>query len=163
MKSIQAFLVVSFFLNVTYGQVAKDSELHLKLKRQDSIFFERAFNQCDFDYLNKTIHQDLVFYHDQSGIQNRETFMENTRKNICGNLDKKPIRKLDESSLEVFPLYDHGKLYGVIQNGIHDFFTREANKPDVHTSRAKFTHVWLLGNGNWLLREVLSFDHKPAK
>ena len=162
MKSILSFLFFTFFFNLTYGQLAKNSELHLILKMQDSIFFERAFNLCDFDYLNKTIHKDLVFYHDQSGIQNREVFIENTRKNICGNLHQKPIRKVDESSLEVFPLYDQGKLYGAIQNGIHDFYLRESNKPDVHTGRAKFTHVWVLDNGNWLIKEVLSYDHKAG-
>lgn len=162
-KAILSILLIACSIVFAKGQVAKNSELHLTLKLQDSIFFERAFNHCDFDYLNKTIHQDLVFYHDQSGIQNREVFIENTRKNICGNLQQKPIRKVNESSLEVFPLYEQGKLYGVIQNGIHDFYLREPNKPDVHTGRAKFTHVWLLDNGNWLIKEVLSFDHKPGK
>jgi CubicO group peptidase (beta-lactamase class C family) len=34
----------------------------------------------------------------------------------------------------------------------------------VHTSTAKFTHVWLWENENWLLKEVLSFDHhEPQK
>jgi hypothetical protein len=44
-------------------------------------------------------------------------------------------------------------------------YIREKNKVDVHTSRAKFTHLYLLENGNWLLKEVvLSFDHNdPSK
>ena len=162
-KAILSTLLIMFSFVYANGQVAKNSELHLILKKQDSIFFERGFNLCDFEYLNKTIHKDLIFFHDQSGIQNRDDFMENTRKYICANQNKKPIRKVDQASLEVYPLYKNGELYGAIQNGIHDFFTRESNKPDVHTSRAKFTHVWLLENGNWLLKEVLSFDHKPAK
>lgn len=162
-KAILSTLLIMFSFVYSNGQEAKNSELHLILKMQDSIFFERAFNLCDFDYLNKTIHQDLVFYHDQSGIQNREVFIENTRKNICANQDQKPIRKVVEASLEVFPLYNNGQLYGAIQSGIHSFYIRKSNKPDVQTGRAKFTHVWLLENGNWLLREVLSFDHKPGK
>ena len=162
-KAIFSILLIVCSIVFVNGQEAKNSELHLILKRQDSIFFERAFNLCDFDYLNKTIHQDLVFYHDQSGIQNKEVFIENTRKNICANQDQKPIRKVVEASLEVFPLYNNGQLYGAIQSGIHSFYIRKSNKPDVQTGRAKFTHVWLLENGNWLLREVLSFDHKPGK
>jgi len=50
-------------------------------------------------------------------------------------------------------------LYGAIPVGIHDFFIRELNKADGHTSRARFTHVLLLENGIWLLKEVLSYHH----
>jgi hypothetical protein len=141
------------------AQMAKNAQLFLELKKQDSVFFERAFNLCDMEYLNKAIHKDLLFFHDQSGIQTKADFLENTRKNICANPDYKPIRKLKENSLEVFPLYNDGKLYGAIQNGIHNFYIREPNKKDTATSEARFTHVWLLENGNWLLKEVLSFDH----
>jgi hypothetical protein len=69
--------------NLAIGQVSKNSEIFLSLKKQDSIFFERSFNLCDMDYLNNAIHNDLIFYHDQGGIQNRESFLENTRNNIC--------------------------------------------------------------------------------
>ena len=151
-------------INFANGQVAKNSEIFLTLKKQDSIFFERSFNLCDLEYLNKAVHKDLVFYHDQSGIQNKNVFIENTKKYICGDTIRKPIRKVVAESLEVFPMYNNGVLYGAIQSGIHDFYIREKNKADVHTSRAKFTHLYLLESGNWLLKEVLSFDHnQPSK
>jgi Domain of unknown function (DUF4440) len=157
-------LIFLFSINSANGQVAKNAELFLALKKQDSIFFERSFNLCDLEYLNKAIHKDLIFYHDQSGIQNRDVFIENTRKYICSDPNKKPIRKVVEESLEVFPMYNSGVLYGAIQNGIHDFYIREKNKADAHTSRAKFTHLYLLENGIWLLKEVLRYDHKePPK
>jgi len=143
-----------------FAQVSKDSELFLALKKHDSIFFAKSFNQCDIAFLEKAIHPDLVFYHDQGGIQNKKTFLENVKKNICGNGPQKPIRKVKPESLEVYPLYSEGKLYGVVQTGIHDFYLREANKPDVFTSEAKFTHVYLLINNQWVLKEVLSFDHQ---
>jgi CubicO group peptidase (beta-lactamase class C family) len=145
------------------AQVAKNSQLFLDLKKQDSVFFERAFNLCDMDYLVKAIHKDLLFFHDQSGIQTKADFLENTKKNICTNPNAKPIRKVDENSLDVFPLYNNGKLYGAIQSGVHSFYIREPNKTDVATSKAKFTHVWLLEDGNWLLKEVLSFDHRDPE
>ncbi|MCC7465752.1 MAG: DUF4440 domain-containing protein, partial [Saprospiraceae bacterium] len=103
-----------------------------------------------------------VFYHDQGGVQNRDIFLEKTKKYICSNTGTKPIRKVVEESLEVYPMYDNGVLYGAIQSGIHDFYRREKDKADVHTGRAKFTHLYLLVNGQWLLKEVLSFDHKPV-
>lgn len=144
----------------TNAQLAKTDSLFLVLKKQDSVFFERSFNLCDLDYLDKTTHPELVFFHDQGGIQHKAEFIAAVKNNICGNPGQKPIRKQNPESLEVFPLYSNGQLYGVIQTGIHDFYIRENGKPDRHTSQAKFTHVWLLDNGRWLLREVLSYDHK---
>lgn len=163
-KQFLTIAAIVFSMCIACAQEAKNSELFLTLKKQDSIFFERAFNHCDFEYLNKTIHKDLIFFHDQSGIQNRNDFIENTKKYICSSPNQKPIRKVEENSLEVYPLYNNGKLYGAIQSGIHDFYIREPNKADVQTSRALFTHVWLLENGGWQLKEVLSFDHNdPTK
>lgn len=153
-------LILTFFTaGMAQGQEPTDSGLFQDLKEQDHLLFERGFNQCDLEYLQKAIHQDLTFFHDQSGIQYRQDFFESTKNNICSNPDQKPIRKLVEGSLEVFPLYNNGTLFGAIQNGRHDFYIRGAGNPDRHTSSARFTHVWLLEDENWLLRDVLSFDH----
>jgi hypothetical protein len=159
----QIFLLAVFFissLNLAIGQVSKNSEIFLALKKQDSVFFERSFNLCNMDYLKSAIHQDLTFYHDQAGIQNRDSFLLNTKNNICSDFNKKPIRKIIEESLEVYPMYNEGVIYGAVQTGIHDFYIRESNKADIKTSTAKFIHLYLLVNGNWLLKEVISFDHK---
>lgn len=151
------FLLFSAFLK---AQVAKDSELFLALKKHDSLFFEKSFNECDLAFLEKAIHPDLVFYHDQGGVQNKTTFLESVKNNICSNPNQKPIRKVKGDSLAVFPLYENGILYGVIQQGIHEFYLREQGKNDVLTSTARFTHVYLLINNQWILREVLSYDHQ---
>lgn len=143
-----------------WGQVAKDSDLFKTMEQQDRTFFERGFNACDLDYLESAVHPELRFYHDQGGFQDRKTFFDNTRKYICGNVERKPIRKVDASSLDVFPLHQDGVLYGAIQTGLHHFYLREAGKPDVHTSSARFTHVYVLVDQRWLLKEVLSYDHR---
>mgnify|MGYP006200550841 FL=1 len=150
-------LLLSTFLS---AQVAKDSELFLALKKHDSLFFEKSFNECDLAFLEKAIHLDLVFYHDQGGIQNKTTFLESVKNNICSNPNQKPIRKVKSDSLEVFPLYENGVLYGVVQNGMHEFYIREQGKKDVLTSTARFTHVYLWTNNQWILKEVLSYDHQ---
>lgn len=155
--SIIIFLLFSF---ATHAQVDKDSDLFIQFKKQDSTFFERGFNLCDLVYLENHIADDLRFYHDQSGFQDRDAFFENTQKYICGNSERKPIRKVDPNSLEVFPLFNNGILYGVIQHGIHHFYLRETGKEDVHTSTAKFTSVWVLENKIWKITEVLSYDHQ---
>jgi hypothetical protein len=145
------------------AQVERDNPLFLDLRAQDSTFFERSFNRCDIDYLDGHIADELRFFHDQGGFQDRKTFFENVANNICGGGPQKPIRMVDPESLEVFPLYQNGQLYGAIQHGIHHFYLREAGKADIWTSTAKFTHVWVLVDGVWKLSEVLSYDHQAPK
>lgn len=160
----KSFLLISIFFTLSVininAQVDRKSDLFTELQKQDSIFFERGFNQCDLEYLDKHTANDLKFYHDQSGIQDKRTFFENTQKYICSNLDKKPIRKVETNSLEVFPLYNNGKLYGAIQKGIHHFYIREKGKDDIKTSSAKFSHLWVIENEIWKLSTVLSYDHQ---
>lgn len=159
MKQISTVILI-FISIAAKGQVNKDSDLFRTLKIQDSTFFERGFNRCDLDYLERHIAEDLKFYHDQSGLQDKKTFFENTQKYICSNSDQKPIRQVDATSLEVFPLYNSGKIYGAIQKGVHHFYLREEGKEDVWTGSAKFTHVWMLDQEIWKLSEVLSYDHQ---
>lgn len=142
------------------AQVAKNSPLFIELKKVDSVFFERGFNQCDIPFLEKAIADDLRFYHDKGGFQNRQQFFENTKNNLCSDMEHKPIRKVVENSLEVFPLYNNETLYGAIQQGVHRFYIREKGKEDQLTGIAKFTSVWVLEQGTWKLSEVLSYDHK---
>lgn len=153
------FLVLLFFFGNIHAQIDKNSELFLELKKQDSIFFERGFNKCDMAYLEKSMDDNLKFYHDKGGFQNKKLFLERTKENICSDPLKKPIRKVVPESLEVFPLYDNGNLYGAIQTGEHQFYIRELNKQDVLGGRAKFTTVWTKKDGNWLMSDVLSYDH----
>ena len=133
-------LTISFF--TASAQVDRNSELFLKMKELDSLIFERGFNHCELAVFEKFMSEDLLFYHDQSGIQNYEEFITNTNTYICADQDQKPIRKLRTSTLEVYPLYNDGQVYGAIQNGIHDFYIRTING-DSWTSTAKFSHVWV--------------------
>ncbi len=158
-----SLLLLLITTSIISAQTDKKSPLFLELKQQDSLFFERSFNQCDIAYLESRMARDLKFYHDQSGFQDRAKFFENVKQYICGPTTKKPIRKVDTNSLEVFPLYNNGKLYGAIQMGVHHFYIREQGKTDVHTSTAKFTHVWLMEDGIWKLSEVLSYDHREPR
>jgi hypothetical protein len=155
-------VLIIFTVHFSVGQVDKNSDLFLNLKKHDSIFLELGFNQCDLKYIDQMVHHDLNFYHDQGGIQNKVSFIENVKNYICSDLNKKPIRKVLIESLEVFPMYKNGILYGVIQTGIHDFFIKENNKTDIHMSRARFTHLYLYENKLWILKEVLSYDHVVA-
>ncbi|MCM0059894.1 MAG: nuclear transport factor 2 family protein [Algoriphagus sp.] len=159
---MRILLLLCFLTSVhlAKAQVQENSSLLQELKTQDSIFFERGFNRCDLGYLKNQVADDLRFYHDQGGFQDKIKFLENTANNICGSGDKKPIRKVDAESLEVFPMNSDGILYGAIQTGIHHFYLRETGKEDLWTSSAKFTHLWIRDLEGWKLKEVLSYDHQ---
>jgi len=160
--SLLIFILFLFRGNLQ-AQIDKNLPLFLELKKQDSLFFERGFNLCDIGYLEKTMDDNLKFYHDNGGFQDKKLFLERTKQNICGNPNQKPIRKVVENSLEVFPLYNNGELYGAIQTGEHRFYIREKNKQDVLGGQAKFTSVWTKKDGNWIMSDVLSYDHGSAK
>ena len=153
------FISILFSFEIS-AQIPKDSELFLQLKKTDSIFFEETFNLCNLEILETYIPLDFEFYHDINGTQNREQFITAFSESICSNPDKKPIRKVVEGSLEVFPLKNNGELYGAIQKGIHLFYIKEPNKEMYLTNIAKFTSLWNLENGTWKLSRVLSYDHK---
>lgn len=50
-------------------------------------------------------------------------------------------------------------MYGAIQSGEHQFFIREKGKEDAIGGQAKFTTVWTKKNGNWMMSDILSYDH----
>jgi hypothetical protein len=159
LKFLLALLLFLYSI-IAGAQIDKNSELFKTLKSKDSILFESAFNSCQTERLKTMVSEEFEFYHDIGGIQDKEGFIAAIQKNICAN----PgifTRKLVPKSLEIFELKNNGKLYGAIQRGKHDFYITE-NQKTKQTGRARFTHIWILENKNWILKRVLSFDHKPA-
>lgn len=148
-----AFLLTS--LTIT-SQVKKSSDLYKILKVNDSLIFDSSFNTCNLKLLASLIHDDLEFYHDKAGImEGKDIFLENTKNGLCKS-PHKLHRELLKNTLELFSLNDNsGKLYGAIQKGTHRFYENEKR-----TSIALFTHLWVLENDKWLLKRVLSYDHK---
>ena len=126
----------------------------------DQALFRAIFDDCDPEALKGMVTDDFEFYHDKWGqiARSREEFVKSIR-GMCerqrAGTDFKGRRVLLKESLEVFPM----KGYGAIESGRHDFFKVEPGKPDVPTEHARFTHLWKLDNGRWLLARVLSYDH----
>lgn len=162
-KSIKIFVAVVFVSFRCFGQELPTSSLYQTLKKSDSLLFEETFNKCNFTPLDKIIHPDLIFLHDQSGRQNKAEFLSAVKQNICGNLKQKPIRKLTPGTLTVYPLHRDGVLYGAVQMGDHEFYIAETGKPLQATSTAKFIHTWILTDGEWKLYFVQSYHHVPSK
>ncbi|WP_421809702.1 DUF4440 domain-containing protein [Flagellimonas sp.] len=145
------------------GQVAKDTELYKTLKSKDSILFDAAFNQCDVPTLESLFTEDFEFYHDRGGFTDgREAFLKSVRENCARRNPSEPQnskRILVDGSLEVYPLYKDGELYGAIQHGVHTFEFLNDRKEYQKGDIAKFTHVWLLKDGQWKVKRELSYDH----
>lgn len=159
-KNFAAALLAAALLPAAMAANLTPAALHQALSQKDAEFFERGFNQCDLAYLDANVSAKLKFYHDRGGFQDKQLFMQNTQQNLCSDPAHKPIRKLVAGSLRTFPLYQDQQLYGAIQHGEHEFYLREPGKADRLTGTARFTSVWLRKDENWILSDVLSYDHQ---
>lgn len=157
---IRVLLLLSIVMlaNLAKGQESRTSELYKTLKNRDSLIFEVGFNQCDLSPYDTLVSDDLEFYHDKGGpTYSKAAFVASVQKNIC-NGNVKPKRELVDSSLKVFPMSNNNLLYGAIQQGVHLFYVKESNGWK-YTGTAAFTHLWLVDDGRWKLKRVLSYDH----
>lgn len=158
-KSILMFIlcITSFSLS---AQVEKNSDLYKTIMSKDSLLFEVGFNRCDISQFENLMSEDLEFYHDKSGTSNKEEFLYNLRNGLCSRPDTyQSRRELLKESIEIYPLFTNDSLYGAIQNGTHRFYEKIAGKKERFASSAKFTHLWLLENGEWKLTRSLSYAH----
>jgi len=164
MKQLKHILYFTMILTgfSSLAQVDQSSELFNTLKTNDSLLFQVGFNTCDLAQFENLMADDLEFYHDKSGITNSfSQFKDVMKAGICNSSSPFKVRReLVEGSLEVFPLYDNGVLYGAIQMGEHRFFEKNMNQPEKAGSIAKFTNLWILENNQWKLKRILSYDHQ---
>ncbi|MGV7105753.1 serine hydrolase [Flavobacterium sp. U410] len=165
MKSYQLLFTIIVLLIVknSSAQNNYNSDLFIELKKADSLLFNEGFNKCNIEVLQSLMHKDLQFMHDQNGLQNREEFFKGFEESICSNQNFKPIRKLVEGSLIVYPMMNEGKIYGAVQMGQHEFYIKEPNKELRFTVNGKFIHTWLLEDGKWKLFKGISYDHQQPK
>lgn len=163
MKHIAISIVLLFLTFSATCQGDKSDDLFNTIKENDSLLFDVGFNTCNIEIFQDLISQEFTFFHDQSGVtESKEAFIESIRNGLC-KLPYKAFRVLDEGSLAVYPLKRNDTIYGAIQNGEHSFYALEGNNQKYLTSTAKFTHVWIIENGEWKLRSVLSFNHKAVE
>jgi hypothetical protein len=156
----------AFFLHAQGRAIKPEDEQEMvfeAIRKNDSLLFQEGFNKCDMKQFDKLLDINFEFYHDVNGItRSKKDFMEGIREGLC-KLPYRARRELVPGSLEVYPLRDKGKLYAAIQMGRHKFFALEKDKPEYQTSEAKFTHLWKLEKGQWVLISGLSFDHKSMQ
>tara|TARA_Y100000815_G_scaffold257513_1_gene266144 strand:- start:13 stop:1530 length:1518 start_codon:yes stop_codon:yes gene_type:complete len=141
----------------------RETSLREQILAMDSILFDRGFNQCDVAAFSNAIADDVQFYHDQGGPDlDKAAFMAKFTANICGGDGPKPIRRLTPESTVIHPMYNNGVLYGVIQEGAHSFYLREADGSSHLTGTAFFFHFWEKTADGWKLERAFSYDHVPT-
>lgn len=142
------------------AQISEESELFKTLQANDSLLFTLGFNTCDIAQFENLVSEDAEFFHDQSGIlKSKAEFIQNIKDGICV-MPNKPRRELVSGSLQVFPMKNRGELYGALQTGEHKFYLRPNGEEEILTSVAKFSHLWLLEEGEWRLARIISYDHQ---
>ncbi|WP_299123384.1 DUF4440 domain-containing protein [uncultured Winogradskyella sp.] len=153
------FLLVS---GIASAQVNKNSDLFKTLKAKDSILFKIGFNKCEVEKSAELMTEDLEFYHDKGGVTNtKDEFVKTMKEGLCRPHNTEKIyRFLVEESLEVFPMYNNGELYGALQNGKHYFSPGESTTYEDSNNYALFSHLWIIDKyGEWRLKRVISFNH----
>ncbi len=149
-KGILTVMLLAFCIGTLSAQVSNKSDLFQAIKAKDYEIFTLGFNQCNVEKVGSLTHRDFEFYHDKDGITgSKESFVEIIENDLCSSGKNVISRVLDENSLQVFPMYKDGEMYGAIQTGSHSF----------GNTNAQFTHLWLLQEGSWKLSRVMSFNH----
>lgn len=159
------FLLIGLLLTSSLiAQVSKSSTLFNILASKDSLLFNAGFNTCDIRPFEILTSDNFEFYHDKEGITtSKSDFILSIKNGLCKSNSYQSRRELVKSSLEVFPLKDNGIIYGAIQKGVHRFYEKMEGRKETYASTAKFSHVWILENGEWKISRVLSYDHKTEQ
>jgi len=156
--------MVMLLLSLSVGTLSaqdNDQQLSATILHKDSLFWQ-AYNTWDTSAFAKYFADDIEFYHDKGGITlGLSDLLGGFNKNLCTGTFRLR-REAVEGSVKVFPLRKDNVIYGAILSGEHIFYVTEQGKPEHAEGLAKFTHLWLLKNGEWKMERVLSYDHGPA-
>ena len=137
------YLIFILLTQATFAQ-NKNQSLSQIIIQKDSLFWQ-GYNTCNYSLMEQFLAKNVEFYHDKGGLMvGADKVMEATRKNICGMPNIKVRREALPETIKAFPLEENGKIYGAVLSGDHYFYQN-----DIRTGIAKFTHTWLLKNGEW--------------
>ncbi len=106
--------------------------------------------------------RDFAMYHDQAGIISpQDTFV--AIMQALEDLPYKSRREVVDGSIEIFPLYRRGKLYGALQHAESDFYAKRDGEKEKLRSQSKSTILWLRQDNRWLMSKVVSYDHQKSE
>ncbi|CAI8762907.1 serine hydrolase [Chryseobacterium sp. IT-36CA2] len=159
--------ILPFFMllmNMLHAQTEKTDTLYKTIMSRDSLFFSKGYNTCNVNQMESMLSDSFEFYHDKGGFENKEKFIIDFKNGLCKSPETYQLKRvLVKKSTEIYPMYKDGKIYAAIQNGDHLFYEKVGNQAEKLVGEAKFTHLWMLENTEWKLKNSLSFDHHPKQ
>lgn len=166
MKSFSTPIIAAVTLFLGYAQPvvaqAQQGDISSTIIQKDSAFWA-AYNRCDVAGMDALFTEDVEFYHDKGGATTGlATLSANVKKGMCGTPGYKLRREAVAGTVQVFPMYSNGAVYGALISGEHIFYVTDGGKPEYLDGHARFTQLWVLRGGEWKMSRVLSYDHKPA-
>lgn len=144
--SIRLLLTAGAFLFAP--ALSAQDDLPANVRAMDALMFA-AFNACDEETMASIYADDLEFFHDTGGLDDKERTLEKTRELCARELGL--VRTLVED--RVFPVAD----YGAIHEGRHRFCHEVDGVDDCGTF--DFLHVWKREGEVWKLARVISYGH----
>jgi CubicO group peptidase (beta-lactamase class C family) len=160
-------IIVSFcilFFSITQAQIKNTDPLYKTIMSKDSLFFSAGYNHCNISQMESLLSDTFEFYHDKGGYEDRKQFINDFKTGLCKSPETYQLKRvLVGKSTEIYPMYKDGKMYATIQNGDHLFYEKVGNQAEKLVGEAKFTHLWMLENAEWKLKNSLSFNHHPKQ
>jgi CubicO group peptidase (beta-lactamase class C family) len=151
-------------MSIIKAQTEKTDPLYTTIMAKDSLFFSAGYNTCNIQQMESLLSDKFEFYHDKGGFEDRKNFIIDFKNGLCKSPETYQIKRvLVDKSTEIYPMYKDGKIYAAIQNGNHLFYEKMGNHAEKLVGEAKFTHLWMLENAEWKLRNSLSFNHHPKQ
>lgn len=151
MRTFIAALAVCLLASGSARASEADPDLVKTVTDLDRQAFD-AYNRCDLAAFGKWFAPDVEFFHDDGGATvGRDIVVENTRKYICGKVQ----RVLTPGSLKVYPI----KGYGAIEEGLHGFRSIAEGQGG---GIAKFLIIWKRTGDDWQITKVVSYGHMPG-
>lgn len=164
-KSAQCILPFFILLmNMFQAQTEKTDPLYKTILSKDSLFFSEGYNTCNIGKMESMLSDGFEFYHDKGGFEDKKKFIIDFKNGLCKSPETYQLKRvLVDKSTEIYPMYKEGKIYAAIQNGDHLFYEKVGDQAEKLVGEAKFTHLWILENAEWKLKNSLSFDHHPKQ
>jgi ketosteroid isomerase-like protein len=130
-----------------------------QVRAADAAFWQ-AFNRCDEAAMRRLLAPDVEFYHDKTGLTaSRTAVTRSLMKGPCGTPGLHVRREAVADSIS----YDPVPGYGAILTGRHRFYARNGGGPERLDGEARFAVVWQSTGGQWRMRRILSYAHRPAR
>nr|WP_199077718.1 nuclear transport factor 2 family protein [Pedobacter sp. ASV19] len=143
------------FISLENFHAPHTDSLYNTIERMDAKLFD-AINRKDLASLKEMYDESLEFYHDKDGLMDYKTSIEINARHFADTAAKYVERReLDKSSLEVFPIPG----FGVIEVGMHHFYTSFNGGPEAVTASPRFVMVWRRKGGQWKVVKVISYGH----